>query len=314
LDWRENMKTKAILALTLLFLLSGFVPLKAQGLIFQKDIVVEEGEVEDNVISFGGEILIKGRVTETAIAFGGAIIVKGQVDGTVVGFGADIILEPTARVSEDIVVIGGTLKKEYGSVIGGDTVQFGFETPEDVRKFLGEGLGGVLGTRLIPFLLVLKLITTLMWFLLAVLLAAIFPRQISFASSQIRTAFWPVFGVGFLSIIIYTGLVVFSALLSLILIGIPILIALVILGILIKIFGRVVVFCFFGESLGRAFGSKNPTAIGSVILGFILVSFIGFIPILGSLAYLVFSFLGWGAVIRTKFGTKSAQIQPAPSS
>ncbi|MBN1224867.1 MAG: hypothetical protein JXB23_16585 [Candidatus Aminicenantes bacterium] len=307
------MKNKAILSLMILFFMSGFIPLSAQGLIFQKDIVVEKGEVEDNVISFGGEILIKGRVTETAIAFGGKIIIEGEVDGTVVGFGADIILESTARVSEDIVVIGGLLKKEYGSTIGGDTVQFGFETPEDVRKFLGEGLGGVLGMRLIPFLLVLKLISTLIWFLLAILMAAIVPRQIAYASSQIRTAFWPVFGVGLLSIIVYTALCIFAGLLSLILIGIPILIALVILGIIIKIFGRVTVFCFFGESLGRAFGSKNPSTIGSVILGFILVSFIGFIPIFGTLFYLVLSFLGWGSVIRTKFGTRSSPVQVTPS-
>jgi hypothetical protein len=105
---------------------------------------------------------------------------------------------------------------------------------------------------------------------------------------------------------------VFSVFLSFILIGIPVLIALIFLGIVIKIFGRVIVFCFFGESLARAFGSKNPTTIGSVILGFVIVGFIGFIPILGSLFYLVLSCLGWGSVIRTKFGTKIIQTQPAP--
>jgi len=307
------MRNKLILSIILLFLFSGFIPLQGQGLILQKDIVVEEGEVEDNVISFGGEVIIRGLVTETVLAFGGTILIEGEVQGTVVGFGSDIILKSTAIVEEDVVVIGGILEKEYGSTIGGDTVQFGMETPEDVREFLSEGLGGFLGTRLIPFLLVLKLISLLIWFLLAIFLAAIFPRQIAHASSQIRNHFWPVFGVGLLSIIIYTSLCVFAGFLSLILIGIPVLIALIFLGIIIKTFGRVTVFCFFGESLARAFGSKNPTTIGSVILGFVIVSFIGFIPILGSLFYLVLSFLGWGSVIRTKFGTKTTPIQPIPS-
>jgi len=299
------MRNKLTLSIILLFLLSGFIPLKGQGLILQKDIVVEEGEVEDNVISFGGEVIIRGLVTETVLAFGGTILIEGEVEGSVVGIGSNITLESTARVGEDIVVIGGILKKESGSTIGGDTVQFGMETPEDVREFLREGLGGFLGMRLIPFLLVLKLISMFIWFILALLLAAIFPRQIAHASSQIRAHFWPVFGVGLLGII--------AGLLSLILIGIPVLIALVFLGIVIKIFGRVTVFCFFGQSLSRAFGSKNPTTIGSVILGFVIVSFIGFIPILGSLFYLVLSCLGWGSVIKTKFGTKTPQIQPAPS-
>jgi len=307
------MRNKLTLSIILLFLLSGFIPLKGQGLILQKDIVVEEGEVEDNVISFGGEVIIRGLVTETVLAFGGTILIEGEVEGSVVGIGSNITLESTARVGEDIVVIGGILKKESGSTIGGDTVQFGMETPEDVREFLREGLGGFLGMRLIPFLLVLKLISMFIWFILALLLAAIFPRQIAHASSQIRAHFWPVFGVGLLGIIIYTSLCIFAGLLSLILIGIPVLIALVFLGIVIKIFGRVTVFCFFGQSLSRAFGSKNPTTIGSVILGFVIVSFIGFIPILGSLFYLVLSCLGWGSVIKTKFGTKTPQIQPAPS-
>jgi hypothetical protein len=306
------MNNKFILAIIFLFLLSGFIPLQGQGLIMQKDIVVEEGEVEDNVISFGGEIIIRGLVTETVLNFGGTIYIEGEVQGTVVGLGSDITLESTAIVGEDVVVIGGFLEKEFGSTIGGDTVQWGMETPEDVREFLSEGLGGFLGTSLIPILLVLKLISVLIWFLLALLLAAIFPRQIAHASTQIRNNFWPVFGFGLLSIIVYTALMVFSVFLSLILIGIPVLIALIFLGIIIKIFGRVTVFCFFGESLARAFGSKNPTTIGSVILGFVIVSFVGFIPILGSLFYLVLSCLGWGSVIQTKFGTKIIKTQPAP--
>ena len=111
------------------------------------------------------------------------------------------------------------------------------------------------------------------------------------------------FGTGLLAIIIFAGLVIFSVLLSFILIGIPILLALIIIGVVIKIFGRIVLFYFFGESLARAFGSKRPTAFLAVFLGLILVGLISFIPILGSLFTFVLSILGWGVVIRTKFGT-----------
>lgn len=303
------MKNKFLYSLIILFMLGGVSPLLGQGFMLQKDIVVDRGEVQDNVVGLGGEILIKGTVTENAMAFGGKIIVEGEVQGSVVGFGAKIILRPTAEVDGDVVVLGGTIEKEYGSEIGGDTVQFGMDSYADIKKFFKEGLGGVFGMKIIPLLLIIKLFTLFIWFILAVLLAAIFPRPIVYASSQIRTNFWPVFGTGILSIIIFTGLVVFSAFLSLILIGIPILVALVLLGIVVKIFGRVIVFYLFGESLSKAFGSKNPTVIAAVILGFILVSFIGFIPIFGSLFYFVLSILGWGAVIRTKFGTKNSTIR-----
>jgi cytoskeletal protein CcmA (bactofilin family) len=299
------MKNKFLYSLILVFMLGGVSPLFGQGFILQKDIVVEHDEVQDNVVGLGGEIFIKGTVKENAMAFGGMIIIEGEVQGSVVGFGAEILLKPTAKIGGDVVSLGGTIKKELGSEIGGDTVQFDLESSADIQEFFKEGLGGVFGMKIIPMLLIIKLFTLFIWFILAVLLAAVFPRPVAFASSQIRTQFWPVFGTGVLSIIIFTGLVVFSAFLSLILIGIPILIALVFLGIVIKIFGRVVLFHFFGESLSKAFGSKNPSVIGAVILGFILASFIGFIPIFGSLFYFVLSILGWGAAIRTKFGTKN---------
>jgi len=299
------MKNKFLYSLILIFMLGGVSPLLGQGFILQKDIIVEYNEVQDNVVGLGGEIFIKGTVTENAMAFGGIIIVEGEVQGSVVGFGAEIILKSTAEVDGDVVSLGGTIEKEFGSVIGGDTVQFDLESSADIQEFFKEGLGGVFGMKIIPLLLIIKLFTLFIWFILAVLLAAVFPRPIAYASSQIRTQFWPVFGTGILSIIIFTGLVVFSAFLSLILIGIPILVALVFLGIVIKIFGRVVLFYFFGESLSKAFRSKNPSVIGGVILGFILVSFIGFIPIFGSLFYFILSILGWGSVIRTKFGTKN---------
>jgi len=299
------MKNRFLYSLILIFLLGGISPLLGQGFILQKDIIVERDEVQDNVVGLGGEILIKGTVTENAMAFGGTIILEGKVQGSIVGFGAEIRLKSSAEVDGDVISLGGSIEKENGSVIDGDTVQFGLESYADIQEFLKEGLGSVFGMKIIPLLLIIKLFALFIWFILAVLLAAVFPRPIVYASSQIRTQFWPVFGTGLLGIIIFTGLVIFSAFLSLILIGIPILIALVFLGIVIKIFGRVILFHLFGESLSKAFGSKNASVIGAVILGFILVSFIGFIPIFGSLFYFVLSILGWGSVIRTKFGTKN---------
>jgi len=295
------MINKKILCMSVLFLFLGLIPLQGQGIIFKKDIVVEEGEIQDNVISWGGEILIKGEVRENVINFGGTIIIEGKVGEAVVGFGSEIRLTSTARVKGDLLSLGGTLDREKGSTIDGDTVFF--STSEEVAQFLKNGLVGIFGVSLLPLLLIFKLITLFIWFLLAIILVAIFPKPISFASSQIRASFWPVFGIGLLSIIIFTGLVIFSVFLSFILIGIPILLALIAIGVIIKIFGRVVVFYFLGDSIYRALRGKQPSSIVAVILGLLVFGFIGFIPIFGSLFSFVLSIIGWGAVIRTKFGT-----------
>ena len=295
------MMNKKIFCLAILFLFFGLIPLQGQGFVFKKDIVVEEGEIQDNIISFGGEIRIEGTVTDSVINFGGTIIIEGEVEKTVVGFGSDIILKSTARIQGDVLSLGGTLDKDPGAIIKGDTVYF--STSDEVSKFFKEGFAGVFGFSVLPLLIIFRLITLVIWFILAIILVAIFPKQISFASNQIRTSFWPIFGTGILSIIIFTGLIIFSVFLCFILIGIPILLALAAIGIVIKIFGRVVIFYFLGDWIFKAFGGKQASGLLAVILGLLLFGLIGFIPIIGSLLSFVFSIIGWGVVIRTKFGS-----------
>lgn len=289
------MKIKIILSLVFLFLISGLSPLNGQGLILKKNITVEEHDIQDNVISFGGTILVKGTVSENVISFGGDIIIEGEVGDAVVGFGANIVLKSSAEIKGDVVSIAGKLDKHPGAVVKGDTMTFFFDAPGAFKGIFKNGLSG-----LIPIILIFKLISLVFWFILAILLASIFPRQTMLASTQLRTAFWPTFGVGLLSIIVYTGLIIFSAILTLVLIGIPILITLIALGIVVKIFGRIIIFYFFGESLMRAFNKKNPATITTVLFGFLVVSFITLIPIIGSA---LISIMGWGVIIRTKFGT-----------
>jgi hypothetical protein len=296
------MKNKIVFVSILLFLISGFLPLQGQqSFTLKEDIVVEEGEVQDNIVTFGGVVHIRGRVKEGVIAFGGEVIISGEVEDLVLGFGSIITLEPTAHVRGDVVSIGGTLNKKPGTTVDGDTVHF--TTSEDINELFEDGLKGLLSVSLIPLLLIIKLISVFLWFLLALLLAAFFPRQISYASAQIRKSFWPIFGTGLLSIIIFSGLVIFSALLCFVLIGIPILLSLIIIGFFIKIFGRVVLFYFFGESLINAFGKSKVSPLLAVVLGLILVSLVSFIPVIGVLFTFFMSIVGWGVVIRTKFGT-----------
>jgi hypothetical protein len=200
-----------------------------------------------------------------------------------------------------VISLGGTLDKNPGSIIEGDTIYF--STSDEVARLLKEGFTGVFGFSLLPLLLIFKLVTLVIWFILAIILVAIFPKQISFASNQIRTSFWPIFGTGILSIVIFTGLIIFSVFLCFILIGIPILLALMTVGVIIKIFGRVVVFYFLGDWIFKAFGGKQASGLFSVLLGLLLFGLIGFIPIIGFLLSFVLSIIGWGVVIRTKFGS-----------
>jgi hypothetical protein len=288
---------------SLIILLAFAAPLAAfQGIIMQRDVIVAAHESQDNVVIFGGSAVIDGRVRKSVVALGGTITVSGEVGEAVVGIGSRIILKETAVIHGDLVALGGTLQKEPGCTVGGDTVYF--QSAELGEKLFKNGvLGGILAFPLLPIILAIKLVIVFLWLIVALIGAAVFPKQIAFASGELRKSFWPVFGIGLLAHIVFAGLVIFAALLSIILIGIPILLALIAAAFLIRLFGRLVLFYFFGDSLRHAFGSRSASAIGAVLLGLLVVSLIDFLPLVGLLFSFVLNILGWGIAIRTKFGT-----------
>lgn len=297
-------KNLEILIIFLCLLLGVNLPLPGQGMLLKRDIYVKKNETQDNVITFGGEIIIEGKVRESVIALGGNIVISGEVDNSVVGIGAKITLHPSARIHGDLVAIGGSVARDPLAIIEGDTIFF--ETSEELWHSIKTAVGGLFGLSLIPLILLIKLFSLIVWLIIALIITLLFPRQVVASSREIRRNFWSVFGVGLLSIIIFAGLIISAAFLSLILIGIPLLITLIFIGIALKLFSRVVIYVFFGESLTRAFGSKNPALILQVFLGFLFVSIVTFIPFLGTLVALIFNAMGWGAVIKTRFGTRPA--------
>ena len=291
------MKIKGKSTIVLLALFLGTLPLaghQEQGDRFgyHDTIIVPAGETRDNVISFGGEVIVEGKVRKSVVAIGGTITIRGEVEDSVVGIGTKITLKASAVIHGDLVGLGGIIDKEPGYRVDGDTVYF-----------KSSAVKGIFSLSFLPIILVFKFVSIFIWFLMAFLVAGLFPRQITLASSQIRKSFWPIFGTGLLAIILYTIFIVIAAVLCLVLIGIPILLLLAVAGFIVKIFGRVVLFYFFGESLARGFNRQSVSAMGGSLLGLLVVSFIDFIPLLGFLFTLCLSIIGWGVVIRTKFGT-----------
>lgn len=276
------------------------LPLRGSQEISFGDVVsVAKDETQDNIISFGGHVTVEGKVKENIIVFGGSITLSGEVGDSVVGFGSRIALTSTAVVRNDVASIGGTLNKEPGCVIEGDTVYF--KGGEALSKLFS---GSLFSFPLIPIILIIKLIGFFVWLMIGMIMSGLFPRQITLASAQIRTSFWPVVGTGLVSVILFGALVVVFALMSLLLIGIPFLLLLGAIGLAVKIFGQVAIFHFFGQSLGKSFGRVGPSTLAAVLIGLVVVSFLKFIPVLGFFLSFVLSLMGWGVTVRTRFGSR----------
>jgi hypothetical protein len=308
------MKKSLALAFFGLFILAPLAaPPRASAEVgIQKDIRVAPGETQDKIFSLGGNVLIEGKVMDDVMVVGGTITISGEAGQSVVGIGSRIIVKSTAVIGKDLAALGGTLEKEPGCTVGGDTLYF--QTAEIGDKIFKDGLlSGVFSMSLIPIIVAIKLVILFLWLMAAFLGAALFPKPLSFASGELRKSFWPAFGIGVLATIVFSGLVLFAALLSIVLIGIPILLALAAAGFIIKVFGRLVAFHFLGDSLLRALGSRKISSLGAVLAGLALFSFIGFIPVIGFLFGLVMNAVGWGIALRTKFGTRENWFQKKPA-
>ena len=107
---------------------------------------------------------------------------------------------------------------------------------------------------------------------------------------------------------------IFAVLLCFILIGIPLIIALFWAGLIVKPSAGSSCSMSSARASCEAFGAKNISAIGASLAGLLVVSLVGFLPFVGFLFTLVLSILGWGAVIRTKFGTTDHWLGRKPPS
>lgn len=287
-----------------LFLLLSAAVLLAGDKHSAKDVTVSTGETQKEIFCLGGNVVIDGKVEKDVVAIGGTITINGTVNGDIVGIGSAIRVNPTAVICGDLAALGGKLNKEPGCTIKGETVYIQTAEIND-RLFRHGPLRGFFALKFTPFFLFFKIVEILIWALLAVLAAALFAGRIESSSTAVRDSFWPVFGTGFLAIIVFIGLILVSTVLCLVLIGIPLLIAAAAAGVIIKAFGELVVFHVVGRSLLNALGDKNATVLGTMLAGLAVISLIEFVPIAGMLFSLGVSIVAWGAALRTRFGTRS---------
>lgn len=308
---------KKILALALLGLMGltflAAPPVARAEISSRKEIRVAPGETQEEIVSFGGHVLIEGQVRNDVVVIGGSITISGQVGQSVIGIGSRILVKATATVGKDLAALGGTLEKEPGCAVGGDTVYF--QTRELGDRLFRDGhlFDGLFSLSIIPLIVVAKLVMIVLWLIVAVIGAALLPKPIAYAAGQIRNRFWLDLGIGLLAILAFTMLVFFAAMLSFILIGIPIAMALVVGGFIVKVFGRLAVFYFLGESALRALRSTNVTAMGAVLMGLLVFSLAGFVPVLGFLFTFAMNAVGWGVALRTKFGTRENWFAKKPA-
>lgn len=275
---------------------------------------VEKGQVRnDEIVLFGGSVTIDGEARSDVVVIGGSVTVNGEVDGDVVAVGGSMRLGPDARVGGDAVVVGGSLNRSPGAEIEGELVDVGVVGLRGLPGF-SFGLGDWLG---FPAWHVAWRTTQLIyWLLLALLTTALVGDRVSAAAGAVQREPIRLFIIGFVGFFALCFLLVFFVLLSIVLLGIPFLLALLLAWWLAYIFGMVATFQVVGNGLTRALGKSDSTQLGMVTIGALTIGLIHYFPVIGWVVWTVAALLGLGAAFATRFGTNepwlSRQVPPPP--
>lgn len=320
----QRRRTPALLAfvLLLLVLISGMAlaqtaPSAVNGtdiLQLGDNITVANGQVVNDAVAVGGTITVKpqGRVTGEAIAVGGDVVLEPgaqvggnaaalggsvrveqgvHVQGSTAALGGDVILRQGARVDQDASVVAGRLIREEGVIIGGGAGA----VLGGMRGMHHRGLYGFPG-RFWWLHALRHILTTLLGAVVGVVILRWRPQfllTIAAITDQYpgRCALW---GIGGLAAVI--GLVI---LLTLTLIGIPLLPLVGLAVFVIVLLGALGVAVWVGQKILK---DPRQTPVQQLLMGVLILGLIGLIPILGGLVLFAVNLVGFGAILAWQLG------------
>jgi hypothetical protein len=238
-----------------------------------KNILVAPGITHTGSInSFKSSLDIGGKVEDSIFLIGGQLKLSGEINGDVICLGSQVNIKDGAVIGQDLIVIGGHLDKAPNCKINGEF--YYIRTKEDLKK---------IARTLLPFLpesgdlTFFKISKIFFWFILVMLTLLWRPLQVNQAADMLKKSPLRFGAFGLLTLLIFILLLLIFSIMSLILIGIPLLLALLAIYFLVLIFGRAVVFYFIGSKIAAVFKFKS-NAIFFIILGTVTYALLKFIP------------------------------------
>lgn len=245
-----------------------------------RDATVPVDTEVDSVVVISGDAHIFGRVREAVVAIGGSIY-----------------LEPGAEVYGDVVSLGGTINLASDAHVGGQQVSLGSFSLENVHigPFFTNWLGFNLSIWRLLSILFLGLVTQ--WLL---------PQQVKRSSAALEQN--PLRSVVF-ALLGYLALVPLTILLVITILGIPLVPLLWLLVAAGRLLGQVALGLLAGRWLAPRL-NLHMSEQYHVLLGLLVLGALTALPVVGGLASLFYGLVGFGAVLWTRFGTRSALALP----
>ena len=239
-------------------------------------------------------VTIDQPVVGTVQVYGGALTIAQEITGDLLVMGTTVRFVGAGRVRGSIIHAGAKIQGAEGRVSGRISPLTSLEG----------AAGAVTKSVIIASLLVV-------WLLVAIVITLMSGREIRFSSVELRTSALHCFVVGLVAMTSFVLTAIAFSYLVPYIVGIPLLAALTVFGILTKTYGMIAIFHAVGTLVA---GSKTRGQLGRrkwlrgdlamVVIGVLLLGAIRLIPVVGTILWSVASVFGVGVALATKFGRR----------
>lgn len=297
--------------------------------IFFDNYTLGPGErLDHDLIVVGGQAHLKpGSLVEgDVLVAGGQAILEGRIRGDVLILGGLAELAATATIDKDLVVLGQLRRDPEAKVRGNIVESWGasgaLSSASGILSRQGrlQARSAPSPTRLLPRFgwpgkgLLASLASILTLLLAAALLIALLPEGLRRITQAMEQQIVFCTGVGLLTL---TVVAIGSVILAITCIGIPLVLALGLALLAAGLAGWVAAGQVVGRRVLRALQAQNQPPLVEVAVGVVLLGLASKVPCVGWLASLLALSWGLGAVVLTRFGTKtyplSSPYEPFPS-
>lgn len=251
------------------------------------------------------------RVGNDTYVFGSDTTITDAVPGDVQVYNGNVTV--ANRIAGDLLVVGGSVTFTGAGRVDGNLIHAASRVSAAEGRVGGQlhpllSLEGAAASMTNNAIVASLLIV---WLIVAVLVALMGGRELRFSSLEVRTSALHCFVLGLVALTSFVLTAIAFSYLVPYVVGIPMLAALAVFGILTKVYGMIAVFHAVGTLVA---GARNRRQLESrrwlrgdlamVVAGLLILGAIRFVPVVGTIVWGLASVFGVGVALATRFGRR----------
>jgi len=269
-----------------------------------RDVELKAGQTAEAVVVIWGNAKINGKVRQAVVAIGGDLDIYSQVGDAAVAVFGNIKAHPGSKVRGDAVAVGGNVDVSEGAHVRGVVQPVQIPKMHWLGKYFTHCV--LLMRPLAPEVGWIWIVAGV-WFLLYILVAALFPAPIEACVNELRRRPASTFLMGIVAKILLPLAFLILAMTGVGLVVIPFVIAAVVLG---AIIGRIALTEWIGFKLGASFKRTLDKPIIALLLGGLVIAILYMVPVVGFLTLMIVSVWGLGCAVTAAYGGLRRESPP----